>query len=328
MNQKYSQIVGTGSYLPKRVMRNADLEQIIETSDDWIRERTGIKERRIADDKEAASDLAVAAANEAMKAAGIGPEEIDLILVATLSPDMTFPSTACLVQSVIGAKKAFAFDLSAACSGFIYALSVADQYLKSGRYRYALVIGSEVISRVLDWKERGTCIIFGDGAGAVVLKGTDSKKGVLATQLHSDGQYWDLLYVPAGGSRLPISETVLAERKNFLRMKGSETFKIAVRNLEEVAREVLNDLHLSIDDIALMVPHQANIRIIRALSERLKFPEERVVINIDRIGNTSAASIPIALDEAVRSNRVKEGDYLLLIAFGAGLTWGASIIKW
>ncbi|MBI1824006.1 MAG: ketoacyl-ACP synthase III [Nitrospirae bacterium] len=328
MNQKYSQIVGTGSYLPQKVMTNADLERIIDTSDEWIRERTGIRERRIADDKEAASDLAVEAAKKALQAAGIGPEEIDLILVATLSPDMAFPSTACMVQSVIGARKAFAFDLSAACSGFIYALSVADQYLKSGRYRYALVIGSEVISRVLDWKDRSTCIIFGDGAGAVVLKAIDSKRGILSTHLHSDGQYWDLLYVPGGGSRLPFTETVLAERQNFLKMKGSETFKIAVRNLEEVAWEALNDLHLSIENIALMIPHQANIRIIRALADRLKLPEERVVVNIDRIGNTSAASIPIALDEAVRSNRIQEGDFLLLIAFGAGLTWGASVIKW
>ncbi len=328
MNPKYSQIVGTGSYLPRKVMTNADIEKIVDTTDEWITTRTGIKERRIADEKEAASDLAVEAANQALKASGVAPGEIDLIVVATLSPDMAFPSTACIVQAKLGAGKAFAFDLSAACSGFIYALSVADQYLKSGKYQYALVIGSEVISRILDWKDRSTCVIFGDGAGAVVLKGIDSKKGVLSTHLHSDGQFWDLLYLPAGGSRMPISENVLAERLNFLKMKGSETFKIAVRNLEEVAWKALNDLHLSVEEISLMVPHQANIRIIRALTERLKFPEEKVVINIDRIGNTSAASIPIALDEAVRSGRVKEGDYLLLIAFGAGLTWGASIIKW
>ncbi|MFI5304801.1 MAG: beta-ketoacyl-ACP synthase III [Nitrospiria bacterium] len=328
MNPKYSQIIGTGSYLPQKVLTNADLEKLVDTTDEWITTRTGIKERRIADEKEASSDLAFHAANLALQMAGIAPEEIDLIIVATLSPDMTFPSTACLVQAMLGAKKAFAFDISAACSGFVYALSVADQFLKSGKYRYALVVGSEVISRVLDWMDRSTCVIFGDGAGAVILKGVNAKKGILSTHLHSDGQFWDLLYIPGGGSRLPISEKVIANRMHFLRMKGSETFKIAVRNLEEVAWEALNDLQLSVEDIALMVPHQANIRIIKALTERLKFPEERVVINIDRCGNTSAASIPIALDEVVRSGRVKEGDYLLFIAFGAGLTWGASIIKW
>lgn len=328
MNIKFSHIIGTGSYLPKKVMTNADLERIVDTTDEWITTRTGIKERRIADEKEATSDLAFHAANHALRSAGILPEEIDLIVVATLSPDMTFPSTACLVQAMLGANKAFAFDISAACSGFLYALSVADQYLKSGLYRYALVVGSEVISRVLDWKDRSTCVIFGDGAGAVVLKGVDSRKGILSTHLHSDGQFWDLLYIPGGGSRLPISETVLADRKNFLKMKGSETYRLAVRNLEEVAWEALNELHLSVDDITLMVPHQANIRIIKALTERLKFPEEKVVINIDRYGNTSAASIPIALDEAVRSGRIQAGDNLLLIAFGAGLTWGASIINW
>jgi len=328
MNPKYSQIIGTGSYLPQKVLTNADLEKLVDTTDEWITTRTGIKERRIADEKEASSDLAFHAANFALQMAGIAPEEIDLIIVATLSPDMTFPSTACLVQAMLGAKKAFAFDLSAACSGFVYALSVADQFLKSGKYRYALVVGSEVISRVLDWMDRSTCVIFGDGAGAVILKGVNAKKGILSTHLHSDGQFWDLLYIPGGGSRLPISEKVIANRMHFLKMKGSETFKIAVRNLEEVAWEALNDLQLSVEDIAFMVPHQANIRIIKALTERLKFPEEKVVINIDRCGNTSAASIPIALDEVVRSGRVKEGDYLLFIAFGAGLTWGASIIKW
>jgi len=328
MSGPYAQIVGTGSYLPSRILSNRDLEKIVETSDEWISTRTGIKERRIADDKEAASDLAISAASEALKSAGIRADELDLIIVATLSPDMVFPSTACIVQAALGAHRAFAFDLSAACTGFIYALSVADSYLKSGQFRHALVIGTEVISRLLDWKDRGTCIIFGDGAGAVVLRSVNAKRGVLSSHLHADGRLWDLLYVPGGGSRLPMSEAVLADRNNFLKMKGNETFKVAVRNLEEVAWEALNHLHLSVEEIALMVPHQANIRIIRALTERLKFPEEKVVINIDRVGNTSAASIPIALDEAVRAGRVKEGDYLLMIAFGAGLTWGASIVKW
>ena len=324
----YSQIIGTGSYLPQKTLTNADLERIVETSDQWITDRTGIKERHIADENEAASDLAVQAAHCALQAAGVRPEELDVLIVGTQTPDMTFPSTACIVQAKLGAPKAFAFDLSAACSGFIYSLSVADQFLKSGQYEYALVIGTEVLSRILDWKDRSTCVIFGDGAGAAVLKRTESKKGVLSSHLHSDGQFWDLIFMPGGGSRMPISETVLARRMHFLKMKGSETFKIAVRNLEEVAWEALNHNRLSIDRLALMIPHQANIRIIKALSERLKLPMEKVMINIDRCGNTSAASIPIALDEAVRSGRVHEGDDILLIAFGAGLTWGASVIRW
>ncbi|MHB8482629.1 MAG: beta-ketoacyl-ACP synthase III [Nitrospiria bacterium] len=324
----YSQIIGTGSYLPKKTLTNADLEKIVETSDQWITDRTGIKERHIADENEAASDLAVQAAHRALQAAGIKPEALDVLIVGTQTPDMTFPSTACIVQAKLGASKAFAFDLSAACSGFIYSLSVADQFLKSGQYEYALVIGTEVMSRILDWKDRSTCVIFGDGAGAVVLRRTEIKKGVLSSHLHSDGQFWDLIFMPGGGSRMPVSETVLAQRTHFLKMKGSETFKIAVRNLEEVAWEALNHNQLSIDRLALMVPHQANIRIIKALSERLKLPGEKVMINIDRCGNTSAASIPIALDEAVRSGRIHEGDDILLIAFGAGLTWGASVIRW
>jgi len=324
----YSQIIGTGSYLPKKIMTNHDLEAVVATTDQWITERTGIKERHIADPQEATSDLAVEAAKKALAAAGIQAEELDLLVVGTQTPDMTFPSTACLVQAKLGAKKAFAFDLSAACSGFIYALSVADQYLKSGKYQYALVIGAEVISRILDWTDRSTCVIFGDGAGAAVLKRTEEKRGILSSHLHSDGQFWDLICMPGGGSRLPISEMVLSDRLNFLKMKGSETYKIAVRNLEEVAWEALNHHQISIEKLSFMIPHQANIRIIRALAERLKLPEEKVMINIDRCGNTSAASIPLALDEAVRAGKIKKGDYLLLIAFGAGLTWGASVVEW
>lgn len=328
MTHVHSQIIGTGSYLPEKTLTNADLEKIVDTTDQWITDRTGIRERHIAAENEAASDLAVQAAQKALQAAGIAPEELDILIVGTQTPDMTFPSTACIVQAKLGASKAFAFDLSAACSGFIYALSVADHFLKSGKYRNALVIGTEVMSRILDWKDRTTCVIFGDGAGAVVLKSVEEKKGILSSHLHSDGQFWDLICMPGGGSRIPISEAVLAQRLNFLKMKGSETFKIAVRNLEEVAWEALNHNQLSIDRLSLMIPHQANTRIIKALSERLKLPEGKVMINIDRCGNTSAASIPIALDEAVKTGRVHEGDYILLIAFGAGLTWGASVIRW
>ena len=291
-------------------------------------ERTGIRERRIAAPDEASSDLGVRAAQKALAAAGITPKELDLIVVGTHSPDMTFPSTACVIQALLGAEKAFAFDLSAACSGFIYSLSVADQYLKSGKYRYALVIGAEVLSRSLDWTDRSTCVIFGDGAGAAVLSRTEKKRGVLSSHLHSDGRLWDLICMPGGGSRLPVSEKVLEERMTFLKMKGAETYKVAVRKFEEVAWEALNHNHLSPENISLVIPHQANIRIIRALAERLKLPDEKLVINIERYGNTSAASIPIALDEAVRGGRIRAGDDLLLISFGAGLTWGASLVRW
>jgi 3-oxoacyl-[acyl-carrier-protein] synthase-3 len=323
-----ARVIGTGAYLPERRLTNQELERTVETSDRWIVERTGIRERRIAAPEEATSDLAAAAGRQALAAAGVPASSVELIIVATATPDMLFPSTACLAQERLGAKQAFAFDLSAACTGFLYALSVADQYIRAGTYRTVLVIGAEVLSRMVDWTDRTTCILFGDGAGAAVLQADRGERGILSTHLHSDGALWDLIHIPGGGSRRPPSAETLAERMNFVKMKGSETFRVAVRALEEVAREALAANHLSTEQLALIVPHQANLRILQAVAERLAVPAEKVMINVDRYGNTSAASIPIALDEAVRGGRVKPDDLLLLEAFGAGLTWGAAVVRW
>jgi len=323
-----TRIIGTGAYLPERVMTNRDLEQIVETTDNWIVERTGIRERRIADEGEAASDLAVPAARRALEMARLNEKDLDLILVATITPDMFFPSTACLVQDRLGAHQAAAFDLSAACSGFLYALSIADLYIRNGVYKNVLIIGTEVMSRIVDWTDRNTCVLFGDGAGAAVLQRTKSEHGVLSTHLRSDGRLWDLIQVPGGGSRIPPSPSMLAERKQYIKMKGNETFKVAVRTLEEAVYETLKSAHVQSSDISLMIPHQANFRIIQAVAERLGLPMEKVVLNVDRYGNTSAASIPIALDEAVRQGRVKDGDLLLFEAFGAGLTWASALVRW
>jgi 3-oxoacyl-[acyl-carrier-protein] synthase-3 len=323
-----SRIVGTGSYLPERVLTNAEIERMVETSDQWIVERTGIRERRIAAPSEATSDLAAIAGRRALEAAGVRPADVDVILVATATPDMLFPATACLVQTRLGANRAFAFDLSAACTGFLYGLSVADQYVRSGSARTVLVIGAEVLSRVVDWTDRATCILFGDGAGAAVLRAEPGGRGILSTHVHADGSLWDFIHVPGGGSRHPPSEDTLVRRLQFLRMKGSETFKVAVRTLEETAGEALKANGLSIADVRWFVPHQANRRIIEAVGARLGVPGERVVMNLDRVGNTSAASIPIALDELVRAHHVAADHLLLFAAFGAGLTWGSAIVRW
>ncbi|MCC7203273.1 MAG: ketoacyl-ACP synthase III [Nitrospirae bacterium] len=323
-----SRIAGTGSYLPLRVLSNKDLENMVDTSDEWIVERTGISERRIAAEDEAASDLAFFAAEKAVKNSGIKPSDIDFIIVATVTPDMLFPSTACLVQNRLGAKGAFAFDLSAACSGFIYALSVADQYIKSGMYSTGLVIGSDVFSKVTDWTDRNTCVLFGDGAGAVILKADSGPKGVISTHLYSDGTSWDMLYVPGGGSRIPPGEDMIKSRLQFVKMRGNETFKVAVNTMCNSINEALKSNGLTADDIKLFIPHQANLRIIQAIGKKLCVPMERFMINLDRYGNTSAASIPIALDEALNEGRISDGDNILLEAFGGGLTWGAVLIKW
>jgi 3-oxoacyl-[acyl-carrier-protein] synthase III len=323
-----TRVIGTGAYLPDRRLTNQELERTVETSDRWIVERTGIRERRIAAPDEATSDLATAAGRQALTASGVPASSVELIIVATATPDMLFPSTACLVQERLGAKQAFAFDLSAACTGFLYALAVADQYIRTGTYRTVLVIGAEVLSRMVDWTDRTTCILFGDGAGAVVVQAEGGPRGVLSTHLHSDGSLWDLIHIPGGGSRRPPSAETVANRMNFVKMKGSETFRVAVRALEDVAREALTANGLSMDDLALLIPHQANLRILQAVAERLSLPAEKMVINVDRYGNTSAASIPIALDEAVRAGRVRPNDLLLLEAFGAGLTWGAAVVRW
>jgi 3-oxoacyl-[acyl-carrier-protein] synthase III len=322
-----SRIAGTGSYTPSRVMTNTELERMVATSDDWIRERTGIRERHIAASGEACSDLAVQAGRRALAAAGLAASDLDLILVATCTGDYPLPATACLVQHQLGATKAAACDLSAACCGFVYALSVADAYVRTGM-RHVLVIGSEVMSAITDWSDRNTCILFGDGAGAAVISASDGERGILSTHLRSDGSLCELITVPAGGSRTPLSEQVVAERTHFIKMKGNETFKVAVRTLEEIARETLAANHLQVEDLDLYVPHQANMRILKAVMERLGLPLEKVMVNLEQYGNTSAASIPIALDEAVRAGRVQDGSLVMLGAFGAGLTWASALIRW
>lgn len=320
-------ISGTGSYAPAKVLTNADLEQMVATSDEWIRERTGIRERRLAATGEACSDLAVQAGKRALVSAGLAAAELDMILVATCTGDYPLPATACLVQHQLGATKAAACDLSAACCGFVYALSVADAYVKSGM-RHVLVIGAEVMSAITDWTDRNTCVLFGDGAGAVVVSASNGERGILSTQLRSDGTLCELIMVPGGGSRTPLSEKVVEERLQYIKMKGNETFKVAVRTLEEIARTTLSVNNLRVEDLDLYVPHQANIRILKAVIERLGLPMEKVLLNVDRYGNTSAASIPIALDEAVREGRVKSGSLVMLGAFGAGLTWASAVIRW
>src|SRR5512143_1001985 len=323
-----SVVLGTGSFAPERVLSNHDLEKMVETSDQWITERTGIQERRIAQADVATSDLAVEAGKRALAAAGMSAEELDLIIVATVTPDMLFPATACIVQDKLGARKTTAFDLSAACSGFIFALSTADAFIRSGIYSKVLVIGAETLSKITDWTDRNTCVLFGDGAGAVVLgPGTDGR-GILSTHLHTDGSMGDLLYMPGGGSRYPATAWSVDERLHFIKMRGNETFKVAVRALEDVVMEALNHNGLKASDIDMLVPHQANLRIIQATAKRLNMPMEKVVVTIDKYGNTSAASVPMALDEAVRDGRIKEGSLVLLEAFGGGLSWASALIKW
>jgi 3-oxoacyl-[acyl-carrier-protein] synthase-3 len=322
-----SRIVGTGAYVPDRVLTNADLERMVATSDAWILERTGIRERRIAAPGQACSDLGTRAAQQALAAAGIQATDLDMILVATCTGDQPLPSTACLIQAQLGARRAAACDLSAACCGFVYALSVADAYVKTGS-RYVLVVGAEVMSAITDWTDRGTCILFGDGAGAAVVGPADADRGILSTHLHSDGALGDLICVPGGGSDMPPSEKMLTEKAQYLKMKGNETYKVAIKTLEEVAHETLSAHGLAVSDIDLYVPHQANVRILKAVADRLQLPMEKIFMNIDRYGNTSAASVPLALDEAVKSGRVKDGSLVMIGAFGAGLTWASALIRW
>ena len=325
---KRSRIVGTGSYLPEKVLTNQDLEQIVDTNDEWIVSRTGIKERRVTNNGEASSTLATNAAKKALEMAGFAPEELDAIIVGTVTPDMFFPSVGCLVQDALGAKSAVAFDLSAGCSGFIYSLSVADSFITGGKYQKVLVLGTENLSKVTDYQDRGTCVLLGDGSGAVVLMGEDGDRGILSTHLHSDGSYKDLLFQPGGGSAVPPTYESIDNRLHYLKMDGNKLFKIAVKSLEDVVIETLAHNNIEDSEIDLLIPHQANLRIIQAIAKRLNLPEEKVFVNIHKYGNTSSASIPIALDEANRSGRIKKGDLLLLNAFGAGLTWGAALVRW
>jgi len=321
-------ILGVGKYSPERRLTNHDLEKMVDTSDEWIVTRTGIRERRIAAPHEATSDLAYEAAVRALKAAGVAAEDVDLIIVATITPDMFFPSTACLVQDRLGARNAAAFDVSAACSGFIYALASASGMIATGLYRNALVIGAECLSRVTDYSDRNTCILFGDGAGAAVLGPVPAGRGFRSFVLGADGSGGELLNIPAGGSRTPPTADTVARHMHFMKMNGREVFKFAVRVIGTATEEALQKAGLAKEDIDLLVPHQANIRIIQSALERFGLPEEKCVVNVDRYGNMSAASIPVALAEAVEEGRVREGDRLVLVGFGGGLTWGASVLIW
>ena len=321
MSGIYSRIIGTGSYLPVKILTNADLAGTVDTSDEWILQRTGIRERHIAADNENASDLALQASRRALEMAGIAADQLDLIIVATTTPDMVFPSTACILQSKLGVKNMPAFDVQAVCSGFVYALNTADLYIKSGQYEHILVVGAEVYSRILDWSDRGTCVLFGDGAGAVVLKRSDTP-GILASRLHADGSHADILSVPGQVCGGAVSGRPL------LQMDGGAVFKFAVKVLEEVALETLEAAGLQKTDIDWLIPHQANIRIIQATAKKLGMTMERVITTVDRHANTSAASVPLALDEAVRDGRIREGHRVMLKGVGGGFTWGAVLLQW
>ncbi len=322
-------ILGIGSALPGKIVTNSDLEKILDTSDEWIRTRTGIKERRIAEDGIATSDLAREAADKALEDAGVAVSEIDLIIVATATPDTPLPATACYVQAKMGAPQAAAFDIAAGCTGFIYALAVGSQFIQSGVYKRVLIIGAEVLSRILDWTDRSTCILFGDGAGAVVLGPVPEGQGILNFKLGADGNLAGMLDIAAGGTRMPACLETVEGRQHYVRMlSGNEIFKFAVRVMGDVTTQALDELKLKKEDLDFLIPHQANLRIIEAARKRFDMPEERVVVNIDRYGNMSSASIPVALEEAVRDGRLKRGDLTALVGFGAGLTWGAAIMRY
>ena len=324
-----ARIVGTGAAVPKKILTNADLEKLVDTSDKWIMERTGIKQRHVVSEGEKFSDLCTRAAELALKRAHMRPEQLDMILVGTISPDMPFPATSCLVQRNLGASKAAASDVAAACVGFLYGLHMADALIQSSKAENVLVIGGEILTRIVDWTDRSTCVLFGDGAGAAVLKATKGDHGILGTRMKSDGNYADFICMPGGGSNRPANDPKSIEEKlPFIKMKGNETFKVAVKAMADVSSELLREQGFPLEQVDLFIPHQANDRIINAVGERLKIPAEKVYKNIERYGNTSAASIPIALDECVREGRIQEGHLILLTAFGAGLVWGSVLLRW
>lgn len=324
-----ARVISTGRALPEKILTNYDLEKMVDTSDEWITTRTGIKERRIAKENEYLSIYAFEAAKIAQEKAGIKAEEIDLIMIATVTMDQPIPASACFVQSMLGAKNAAAFDLQAGCTGFIYGLSIADQFIRSGKYETILVIGAEILSKYVDWTDRTTCVLFADGAGAFLLKKDDGERGILETALYSDGNYADLICMPGGGSKYPPNvKEYIDQRLPFIKMKGNETFKLAVKMLTDVSFEVLNRHNLKPSDVNWFIPHQANKRIIDAVGERLGLKEEQVYININYTGNTSSASIPIAIDEMVEKGLIEENQIILSSAFGAGLTWGGVLIRW
>jgi 3-oxoacyl-[acyl-carrier-protein] synthase III len=324
---RYSAITGWGKYVPEQTLTNADLERMVDTSDEWITSRTGIKERHIASAGETAATLSIAAGREALERAGITGADLGLVIIATVSQDYKFPSTANLVQHALGAQCG-AFDMQAACSGFLYALSVAHQFITTGAIKHALVVGVEVLSRVVDYTDRGTCILFGDGAGAVVLSASDEPGGLLGFTLGSDGAKPELLYVPAGGSKEPLTEQGLREGRQWVQMQGGEVFKFATRIMGTAMEEALSHAGMTAEDMDLFIPHQANLRIIESASKRLGLPPEKVFVNIEHYGNTSAAAVPIALCEAIEQGRVQQGQHLGMVAFGAGLTWAAAVVRW
>jgi len=314
-------------FAPPRVLANSDLEKMVETSDSWIRERTGIRERRIAEPGSGTSDVSLEAARRALGDAGLSPADLDLIVVGTVTPDMPLPSTACFLQMKLGAGRAFAFDLNAACSGFLYGLATADALIRAGRARHALVVGAEILSSITDYADRSTCILFGDGAGAVVLSASSGDAGVVDCELHSDGSLWELIHCPGGGTVHPYGPETAERRLHYIRMNGNETFRHAVTRMVEVSTAVLERNGIPGDGVGLFIPHQANLRIIKAVGKRLSIPEDRIFVNVERYGNTSAASIPIALAEARDRGLYRPGDYVLLTAFGAGLTWGSVLLR-
>jgi 3-oxoacyl-[acyl-carrier-protein] synthase-3 len=321
-------IVGTGSFVPDRVLSNADLEKMVDTTDEWITSRSGIKERRIAPDWMCTSDMATEAARRAMEQAGIRENEIDLIICATVTPDMPFPNTACFVQQKLGLRRIPAFDIEAACSGFLYGLEIGQQFITSGTCDTVLVIGAEKLSSIVDWQDRNTCVLFGDGAGAAILRSRGDEHGILTTCMGADGGQTDILSLPGGGARFPASKETVSARMHFLKMEGKEVFKNAVIAMQTAAEEALKKCNLNIADIKCIIPHQANVRIIDAIADRLGAPKEKIYINLHRYGNISAASVAIALDEAAREGRFQRGDLILLVVFGAGLTWASCVIQW
>jgi 3-oxoacyl-[acyl-carrier-protein] synthase III len=324
-----ARIVGTGSYVPEKILTNADFERMVETSDEWITSRTGIKERHMSAPEQATSDLAVEAATRALDAAGVAAADVDLLVCATVTPDTMFPSAACAVQERLGARSAAALDISAGCSGFVYGVHLLRNLLATGAARRVLLVGAETLTKITNYEDRSTCVLFGDGAGAVVMvPEPDRRRGVLASRIGSDGSVRDMLYQPAGGSRIPATRESVDAKLHTIHMRGNEVFKVAVRGMEEVTRGVMEDAGITAADIDLLIPHQANLRMIQALGGRLEVPDERVYVNIHKYGNTSSASVPIALDEVVRAGRLSEGDDVVMVAFGAGLTWGALALRW
>jgi len=327
-SQRTVSIVGTGSYVPEKILTNAELSRMVDTSDEWITTRTGIKERRVAAKDENTSDMAAKAALRALEQAKISAKDVDLLLVATATPDMLFPATACFVQKKIGATNAACLDISAACAGFLFAVEIAQQFITSHTYDTVLVIGADKLTSITNWTDRNTCVLFGDGAGAAVLQHRGSAHGVISTHIGSDGEYTDILFMPGGGSRCPITKENAHMNLATIHMTGKEVYKQAVTAMLNASKKALEQAGLSIDDIACVIPHQANLRIIEAIADRLKIPIEKFYVNLDKYGNTSAAAVAMALDEANRTGRIKHGDYVLMVVFGGGLTWASTIIEW